>query len=511
MADPVDDLLPLLGIIQAENEDERESDNSDYSSSDGDLEEEGEQQMDANDGNEELAENRNEPFAELNLVNRKRLSKKSKGKSSEKSEKQSSPPQQVFINFDQSLPSTHSYLGNDLEDVRGRIIFDENSIITLPLMVLPNVVLVPGQVIPLQLYMQRLVAMVRRVADSESNKTFGVINVSRGYDEEEERQQQQLSALGCTAEIFSMKQEMDELSGISTVRVKARGRQRFKVLEMKTEITGDLVAKVKILPEVSLCHALESARLPSHRKLMVPPPDDCEELLKTAVDSQGHILSSVDLRRKNPITKMYSAHNTWWPPWVYKMYDIDWLTEQIKAELHSWCPASLPPDPVELSFWVAHNLPVNNEMRLRLLQFDSVVQRLRYGLSIIRKSDVLLRCETCQKEIASKKHVFSMSREGPLGAYVNPGGYVHEMFTVTAVQNLYNVGGSSTEHSWFPGYAWTINQCKGCYSHMGWMFTATKKSLSPRKFWGLCRSSIKTTFGSVQKEEGEDKVEGFIM
>lgn len=72
----------------------------------------------------------------------------------------------------------------------------------------------------------------------------------------------------------------------------------------------------------------------------------------------------------------------------------DWLVEQIKTELHSWCPTSLPPDPIDLSFWVAHNLPVNDEMRLRLLTIDSVVQRLRFGLNIIRKVSSSMYRET---------------------------------------------------------------------------------------------------------------------
>ena len=28
--------------------------------------------------------------------------------------------------------------------------------------------------------------------------------------------------------------------------------------------------------------------------------------------------------------------------------------------------------------------------------------------------------------------------------------------------------------SWFPGYAWTITECLGCWSHIGWKFTATQ-------------------------------------
>ena len=45
-----------------------------------------------------------------------------------------------------------------------------------------------------------------------------------------------------------------------------------------------------------------------------------------------------------------------------------------------------------------------------------------------------------------------MSSEGPQGAYVNPGGYVHETLTLYKTKNLNLVGESSTQYSWFPGY-----------------------------------------------------------
>ena len=46
------------------------------------------------------------------------------------------------------------------------------------------------------------------------------------------------AGIGTTAEIYSIKNEMDEGTGISTVRVKARGRQRFELLDYKGSITG---------------------------------------------------------------------------------------------------------------------------------------------------------------------------------------------------------------------------------------------------------------------------------
>ena len=44
-----------------------------------------------------------------------------------------------------------------------------------------------------------------------------------------------------------------------------------------------------------------------------------------------------------------------------------------------------------------------------------------------------------------------MSVEGPLGAYVNPGGHVHEMLTVAQTRGLRLIGRPTVENSWFDG------------------------------------------------------------
>lgn len=45
----------------------------------------------------------------------------------------------------------------------------------------------------------------------------------------------------------------------------------------------------------------------------------------------------------------------------------------------------------------------------------------------------------------------SLSLCGPMAAYVNPHGYIHETLTVYKACNLNLSGRPSTEHSWFPG------------------------------------------------------------
>ena len=57
--------------------------------------------------------------------------------------------------------------------MRGRTVHEDNAVVTVPLLPLPGVVLVPGQVIPLHLFQQQLIAMLRRLADTDH--TFGVV------------------------------------------------------------------------------------------------------------------------------------------------------------------------------------------------------------------------------------------------------------------------------------------------------------------------------------------------
>ena len=59
-----------------------------------------------------------------------------------------------------------------------------------------------------------------------------------------------------------------------------------------------------------------------------------------------------------------------------------------------------------------------------------------------------------------------MSNEGTGGAFVNSHGYVHDMITLHRATNATYEGEPETEHSWFPGYAWTIAYCAGCTSHL---------------------------------------------
>ncbi|XP_052285808.1 protein cereblon-like isoform X3 [Dreissena polymorpha] len=407
--------------------------------------------------------------------------------------------------FDSSLPSSHTYLGTDLEEISGRTILDDDSEMEFPLVTLPGTILVPGHVIPLYSHNQHEVAMLKSVVDSP-HKTFGVVALR--FDQHRHI----IASIGTTAEIYSVKNETDEASGISTITVLAQGRQRFELIEYRRTITGVLLGKIRILPDAELGNALYPLQSSAQRRLCCH--SDREEDMKVAMDSKGRIISCVRMKPRSKLTRFSNANLTWWPPWVYKMYDTELVMKRIKTALQKWDdklhPQKLPSDATKLSYWVTQNIPLDDTLKLHLLSINSPIQRLRCALGIMDKCSVFC-CQHCNKDITGMSSIFSMSVSGPLSAYVNPGGHVHETVTVHEAHNLSLQGRPSTEHSWFPGYAWTIAQCRHCYSHMGWKFTATRKELQPRKFWGLCRSSLVPGMADLNEGPGQESSWSTVM
>jgi cereblon len=182
-----------------------------------------------------------------------------------------------------------------------------------------------------------------------------------------------------------------------------------------------------------------------------------------------------------------------WPYWVYRMYDSYCLAERASDMWKKIVGASsmdaLVRKPGLLSFYIASKIPVSESTRQELLEIDGISYRLRREIELLESVN-LIRCKKCQTVIARRSDMLVMSSEGPLGAYVNPQGYVHEIMTLYSANGLALIGLPETEYSWFPGYAWTIADCVTCETQMGWLFTATNKKLKPRSFWGIRSSQV---------------------
>ncbi|CAM8919701.1 unnamed protein product [Rhodiola kirilowii] len=181
------------------------------------------------------------------------------------------------------------------------------------------------------------------------------------------------------------------------------------------------------------------------------------------------------------------------PYWVYRMYDSYSLAERL-AEMWKQVTGSPNMDsflekPDLLSFYIASQIPVSESVRQELLEIDGISYRLRREIELLEKID-RVRCKNCQTVIARRSDMLVMSKEGPLGAYVNPGGYVHEIMTLLKTNGLALIGPAVKEYSWFPGYSWTITNCATCETQMGWFFSATNKRLKPKSFWGIRSSQV---------------------
>ena len=266
-------------------------------------------------------------------------------------------------------------------------------------------------------------------------------------------------------------------------------RRRFKVLSIRTQLDGTRIGSVRILPDVVV---------PAY------PRNALAECVRSSRLVTNHLQASRKLKfsTRKKVVPSCSA----WPCWVYELYNPYLLIAKIKQELRSWNnnlkTDMLPTEATEFSYWVTHNLPLDNNRRDSLLKMNCPIQRLRKQLEIMQKYGIMI-CDDCRTIIADKKDLFSMSLTGLMGAYVNPGGYVHETVTFHKAKGLRLRGLSSTEHSWFPGYAWTIAECKHCGNHMGWKFTAVNKKLVPKKFWGLTRASLRP---SLRQEDDETQI-----
>ncbi|XP_030530618.1 uncharacterized protein LOC115741052 [Rhodamnia argentea] len=197
--------------------------------------------------------------------------------------------------------------------------------------------------------------------------------------------------------------------------------------------------------------------------------------------------------QRKAATSNYGIPRAFWPHWVYRMYDSYCLAQRVadmwKQIVGAPAMDGLVKKPDLLSFYVASKIPVSQSTRQELLDIDGVTYRLRREIELLECFD-RIQCKSCQTVIARRSDMMVMSSDGPLGAYVNPHGSVHEIMTLHKANGLALIGRPNTDYSWFPGYAWTITNCATCESHMGWLFTATNNKLKPRLFWGIRSSQV---------------------
>merc|ERR1719430_2329133 len=177
--------------------------------------------------------------------------------------------------FDRELPGRHDYLGEGRE-VRG--VGEVEDLVSLPLFSQMHLSLMPGQTLPLHLFHPSLVSMIHTVLASPS-KAFGVISL--GPEEAK-----WAGTVGTTAHVYEVRESEEVTVGSPQdqeevgLKLKAKGRQRFRLVSARRQSDGNLVGQVTLLPEIDLGDPLDGVRLKSQDRYRRNPSVPKEHLLK---------------------------------------------------------------------------------------------------------------------------------------------------------------------------------------------------------------------------------------
>jgi cereblon len=75
-------------------------------------------------------------------------------------------------------------------------------------------------------------------------------------------------------------------------------------------------------------------------------------------------------------------------------------------------------------------------------------------------------------------------------SFINPAGVSCELLTFSCCPGAILFGEPTEEHSWFPGYSWSLALCGHCNSHLGWYYRAVSEPADLSEFWGILVSNI---------------------
>ena len=147
------------------------------------------------------------------------------------------------VTYDRLLPTTHSYMNvENFQEFSGVCLLSDDRRCTLHIIELANMILIPNQIVPWQVFNNRTARMIREA--KQEQRLFGVIDACSSLLTNDPK-------YGTTAEIVSYHEELND----NSLQLKIIGRQRFVIDEpstMKRDLNGILRASVRILPDIKL-------------------------------------------------------------------------------------------------------------------------------------------------------------------------------------------------------------------------------------------------------------------
>jgi hypothetical protein len=90
-----------------------------------------------------------------------------------------------------------------------------------------------------------------------------------------------------------------------------------------------------------------------------------------------------------------------------------------------------------------------------------------------------LRCARCRHPITTDDQRVAIDDRHE-HYFVNPHGYDFHIGCFSAAPGALGAGPSTGEWTWFSGFTWQLAHCRGCATHLGWLFRG-----KTRTFFGL--------------------------
>ncbi len=84
----------------------------------------------------------------------------------------------------------------------------------------------------------------------------------------------------------------------------------------------------------------------------------------------------------------------------------------------------------------------------------------------------VLICVRCKNLVTRTDFITEISGN-TVHTCTNPHGFTYTFRTFIAAPGCTQMGEPTTDHSWFPPFAWQLANCAGCREHLGWRFRRT--------------------------------------
>jgi len=376
------------------------------------------------------------------------------------------------VKLDPRLVSEHLYLGTLVHSQPKTL--EENSCYEL-LALHSGIVTFPETILPLVLFSPPLISAMKSVI--AGLKVIALIpTLSDSLSE-----YPTLAPFGTTAEVYEYSVTNPSEPGY---RIKARVGKRFKLIRSWTDDHNNLMAQVQILPEETLDPMQpfmfsKNAKSVTQRNL----------ILGEAIQTNSWT------KYRNFLDNKSSSVNSL----VLLQLDAHALAARLRCQIQNLMAIDdssmnlVPTEPHSLSFWAANNVLIDDEGRLKLLEEDNVIYRLRTLLDLLNKRHSFSCCVCCSLIADHTDVILTCSQGSNLFFNYPRTGQVKKVMTFENVRNIRVVSRRpSIEFSWFPGYAWSPGECISCHNHLGWYITSgPTQQMKPKSFWVLCSESLK--------------------